>query len=56
VTVDVGFKHYRQPEVLAYLPLFERSSSHSVLFRVKDMMEASDVRVFLLSYSSGLQP
>jgi D-amino peptidase len=56
VTVDVGFKHYRQPEVLAYLPLFDRTSSHSVRFRVEDMLEASDVRVFLLSYSSSLEP
>jgi len=56
LTVDVSFKHYRQPEVLAYLPLFKRTSSHSVQFRAKDMLEASDVRVFLLSYSSSLEP
>ena len=37
VTVDVSFKNYMPAEVLAYLPIFERTDSHSVRFGAKDM-------------------
>ena len=40
VTVDVSFKNYLPAEVLAYLPLFERTDSHSIRYRAKDMVEA----------------
>src|SRR5262245_27585893 len=39
VTVDVSFKNYLPAEVLAYLPLFERTDAHSIRFRAKDMAE-----------------
>ena len=41
MTVDVSFKNYMPAEVLAYLPMFERTDSHSIRFRAKDMVEAS---------------
>jgi len=56
VTVDVSFKHYRPVEVLAYLAMFERTSSHSIRFRAKDMMEASSVMEFIGEYEAGLTP
>ncbi len=56
VTVDVSFKHYRPVEVLAYLPMFERTSAHSIRFRAKDMVEASAIMEFIGEYEPGLTP
>ena len=56
ITVEVGFKHYRPAQVLAYLPLFERTSSHSIRFRAKDMVEASSVLAFIEEYQPDLTP
>ena len=56
VTVDVGFKHYLPAEVLAYLPMFERTGSHSIRFRAKDMVEASSVMEFIGEYRPDLTP
>lgn len=54
LVVDVTFKHYLPAEVLAYLPMFERSSAHSVRFRPKDMAEA--VMQFISEYRADLTP
>lgn len=56
VTLDMSFKHYRPVEVLAYLPIVERTASHSIRFRGRDMLEVSDFRMFVLSYDSNAQP
>lgn len=56
VTVDVTFKHYMPAEVLAYLPTFERTDSHSVRFRARDMVEASKIMTFIGSYAPDIQP
>jgi D-amino peptidase len=56
VTVDVSFKNYLPAEVLAYLPLFERTDSHSIRFRAKDMVEASAIMSFLGDYRADLAP
>lgn len=56
LVVDVTFKHYLPAEVLAYLPMFERSSAHSVRFRPKDMTEAAAVMQFISEYRSDLTP
>jgi D-amino peptidase len=56
VTVDVSFKNYRPAEVLAYLPIFERTDSHSIRFRAKDMVEASTIMSFLGDYRPDLSP
>jgi D-amino peptidase len=56
VTVDVSFKHYLPAEVLAYLPIFERTDSHSIRFRAKDMVEASAIMSFLGDYRPDLSP
>src|SRR5215210_2632050 len=40
LVVEVSFKNYLPAEVLAYLPMFERSDSHSIRFRARDMAEA----------------
>jgi D-amino peptidase len=56
VTVDVTFKNYMPAEVLAYLPLFERSDSHSVRFRARDMVEASMIMTFIGEYRPDITP
>ncbi len=56
VTVDVSFKNYMPAEVLGYLPLFERTDSHSVRFRAKDMVEASLIMTFLGEYRADITP
>ena len=56
VTVDVSFKNYMPAEVLAYLPLFERTDSHSIRFRAKDMVEASKIMTFIAEYRPDITP
>lgn len=56
VTVDVSFKNYLPSEVLAYLPWFERTASHSVRFRARDMAEASAIMSFIGDYRPDLAP
>jgi D-amino peptidase len=54
--VDVSFKNYMPAEVLAYLPMFERTGSHSIRFRARDMVEASSVMEFIGEYQPALTP
>lgn len=56
IVVDVTFKHYMPAEVLAYLPLFERTDSHSVRFRARDMAEASMIMNFIGEYRPDITP
>jgi D-amino peptidase len=56
VTVEVSFKSYLPAEILAYLPLFERTDSHSVRFRAKDMVEASMIMNFIGEYRPDITP
>jgi D-amino peptidase len=56
LTVDVSFKNYMPAEVLAYLPMFERTDSHSVRFRAKDMAEASMIMNFIGEYRADITP
>lgn len=56
VTVDVTFKNYMPAEVLAYLPMFERTDSHSIRFRAKDMAEASMIMNFIGEYRPDITP
>ena len=56
VVVDVTFKNYLPAEILAYLPLFERTDSHSIRFRAKDMAEASMIMNFIGEYRPDITP
>jgi D-amino peptidase len=56
ITFDVTFKNYRPSEVLAYLPIVERTDSHSIRFVGKDMIEVSRFFEFLLDYDPSLTP
>jgi D-amino peptidase len=56
VTVDVSFKHYTAAETLAFLPLFERTDSHSIRYRARDMVEAEAIRTFITTYRPDMTP
>jgi D-amino peptidase len=56
ITLDITFKHYRPAEVLAYLKGIERTSSHSIRYIGKDMLEIADFMVFLTNYNFALEP
>src|SRR5262245_23760138 len=56
VTLDVRFKNYRPAEVLAYLPIVERTDAHAIRFKGKDMLETVRFLEFLGYYEPGLSP
>lgn len=56
VQLDVRFKNYRPSEVLSYLPIVERTDSHSIKFAGKDMIEVSKFLEFIMTYSPSLEP
>jgi len=56
ITLDVRFKNYRPSELLAYLPIVERTDSHSIRYQAKDMVEISKFLQFMNGYNSGLEP
>jgi D-amino peptidase len=56
VTLDLRFKNYRPTEVLALLPIVERTDAHSIRYRGKDMLEVTRFLEFVLQYEPGLTP
>jgi D-amino peptidase len=56
VELDLSFKNYRPAEVLAYLPVVERTGSHSIRFRGKDVIEISKFIEFVVTYEPALSP
>jgi D-amino peptidase len=56
VTVDLSFKHYRAAELLAYLPIVQRTSSHGVRFVGRDIVEVSRFLEFVTNYQPDITP
>ena len=56
VTLDVRFKNYRPSELLAYLPIVERTDAHSIRFKGKDVLETMRFLEFVTNYEPGLAP
>jgi len=56
VTLDLVFKNYRPAEILAYLPMVQRTTSHGIRFTGKDIVEISRFLEFLGTYEPGLAP
>ena len=56
IQLDVRFKNYRPSEVLSYLPIVERTDSHSIKFAGKDMIEVAKFLEFIMTYSPSLEP
>src|SRR5215471_19731805 len=56
VQLDVRFKAYRPAELLAYLPIVQRTDSHSIRFVGKDIVEVSKFLEFITNYEPSLEP
>jgi D-amino peptidase len=56
LSLEIGFKHYRPVEMLAYLKGVERPDSHRIRYRVADMIEAADFVEFITEYNVALEP
>jgi len=56
VQLELAFKNYRPVEVLSYLPIVERISSHSIRFTGKDIVEVSKFIEFATTYQPDLAP
>jgi D-amino peptidase len=56
VTLEIRFKNYRPSEVLSYLPGVERTDSHSIRFRGRDMPEVTRFLSVVTNYQPDLAP
>mgnify|MGYP001605176838 CR=1 FL=1 len=56
VSLELGFKHYRPVEILAYLKDVERIDSHTIRYVGKDMLDVADFELFITSYAFNLEP
>jgi D-amino peptidase len=56
VRLELQFKNYRPPQLLAYLPIVEQVDSHTVRFTAKDMVEVSRFLAFVTNYDEPLAP
>jgi D-amino peptidase len=56
VRLDLTFKNYRPAEVLAYLPIVQRTDAHSIRFTGRTVLEVSRFLQFVGAYEPGLTP
>ena len=56
ITLDVVFKNYRPAEILSYLPIVQRTTSHGIKFTGRDMVEVSRFLEFIGTYEPGIAP
>ena len=56
IRLDITFKSYRPPELLAYLPIVERITSHAIRFSARTMVEISKFLEFVTNYSIEIEP
>ena len=56
VRLDIGFKNYRQAELLGYLSIVERTGSHSIRFIGPEMLAVARFLGFMEGYSPDLTP
>jgi D-amino peptidase len=56
VRLDLTFKSYRPAELLAYLPMVERTNSHAIRYNGRTILDVMRFMVFVGSYSVELEP
>jgi len=56
VTLDVRFKNYRPSQILAFLPIVERTDAHSIRYVGDDILAVSRFLQFVTGYDPGLEP
>lgn len=55
-TLELGFKNYRAAEVLAYLPIVERTASHTIRYTAPRMPDIARFCAFIGTYSPDIEP
>jgi D-amino peptidase len=56
VRLDLTFKNYRPAEMLAYLPIVQRTDAHSIRYTGRNVVEVSRFLQFVGAYEPGLTP
>jgi D-amino peptidase len=56
VTLDLRFKNYRPSQVLAFLPIVERTDAHGIRYVGDDILAVSRFLQFVTGYDAGLEP
>lgn len=56
VRLDLTFKSYRPAEMLAYLPIVERTTAHAIRYTGRDILEVARFLAFVGGYEVGLTP
>jgi D-amino peptidase len=56
VTLDLQFRHYRPAEMLAYLPIVQRTDAHTIRYVGPDMLAISKFIEFVTTYDVALEP
>ena len=56
VRLDVTFKSYRPAEILAYLPIVERTTSHAIRYNGRNIIDVMRFMVFVGAYTVELDP
>ena len=56
IKLGVTFKNYRPAEILAYLPIVQRTTAHSIQFTGESIIEVSKFLEFITTYEPGLTP
>ena len=56
IKLGVTFKNYRPAEILAYLPIVQRTTAHSIQFTGTSIIEVSKFLEFITTYEPGLAP
>ena len=54
--LDLGFKSYRASEVLAYLPIVERTTAHSIRYTSGSLLDVARFLSFVGAYSPDIDP
>ena len=54
--LDLGFKSYRASEVLAYLPIVQRTTAHSIRYASESILDVARFLSFLGAYSPEIDP
>jgi D-amino peptidase len=54
--LDLSFKHYRAAEVLAYLPIVERTGSHSIRYTAASLLDIARFLAFIGTYAPEIEP
>ena len=56
IRLDLTFKSYRVAEMLAYLPIVERPTAHSIRYTARSILDISKFIEFVTTYSIEIDP